>query len=39
MSGALPKDYVDPLNSRARIGLVGFTGHGKTVYLTSLFIP
>lgn len=34
---ALPKDYVDPLNSRARIGLVGFTGHGKTVYLTSLF--
>jgi len=34
---ALPRDYVDRSNSRARIGLVGFTGHGKTVYLTSLF--
>lgn len=33
----LPKDYIDPANLKLRIGLIGFTGHGKTVYLTSLF--
>lgn len=33
----LPKDYIDPRNLKVRIGLIGFTGHGKTVYLTSLF--
>lgn len=34
----VPRDYVDKKNiPRANIGLVGFSGHGKTVYLTSLF--
>jgi len=34
----IPRDYVDKYTiPRANIGLVGFSGHGKTVYLTSLF--
>jgi len=34
---ALPRDLVEKKIPQATIGLVGFTGHGKTVYLTSLF--
>lgn len=34
----IPRDYVDKLKiPRAIVGLVGFTGHGKTVYITALF--
>ena len=34
----IPRDYIERLDIlRANVGLVGFSGHGKTVYLTSLF--
>ncbi|MDM8524848.1 hypothetical protein QUF80_15880 [Desulfococcaceae bacterium HSG8] len=34
----IPRDYVEKRNiSRTTVGLVGFPGHGKTVYITSLF--
>lgn len=33
----LPRDFVEKSIPRASVGLVGFTGHGKTVYLTALF--
>lgn len=34
----LPRDFIEKEDAlRATVGLVGFTGHGKTVYLTSLF--
>ncbi len=31
------RDYIEKNAYKNRIGLVGFTGHGKTVYLTALF--
>jgi len=33
----LPRIYVEGKMPKTIVGLVGFTGHGKTVYLTSLF--
>lgn len=34
----IPRDFVEKRKiPRATIGLVGFSGHGKTVYITSLF--
>jgi hypothetical protein len=33
----LPRDFVDSKEPKTTVGLVGFSGHGKTVYLTSLF--
>lgn len=34
----LPRDFVENKQApKTNVGLVGFTGHGKTVYLTSLF--
>lgn len=35
---AIPRGYVELTDvPRANVGLVGFSGHGKTVFLTSLF--
>jgi hypothetical protein len=34
----IPRGFVDARNTpRATVGVVGFSGHGKTVYLTALF--
>ncbi len=33
----IPRDFVEKNVPRGSVGLVGFTGHGKTVYLTALF--
>jgi len=33
----LPRDFVEENYPKMTVGIIGFTGHGKTVYLTSLF--
>ncbi len=35
----IPPLFIDGKHRKEYIGLAGFTGHGKTVYITVLFFP